>query len=103
MLHYTIIPRAPSYLNSRLLGYVTIGYAEPSSHHLGDWGPRATGCLYYGSNRSSGCGEYLVAIYSSHPSGEFRVLARRGSGWGLALGTSRGFRGLGFRGSGFRV
>ena len=30
-------PRAPSCLNSRLLGYVTIGYVEPSSHYLGNW------------------------------------------------------------------
>ena len=34
-------PRAPNYLNSRLLGYVTIGYMEPSSHYLGNWSPRA--------------------------------------------------------------
>ena len=33
-------PRAPSFLNSRLLGYVTIGYIEPSSHYLGNWCPR---------------------------------------------------------------
>ena len=30
----------PSYLNSRLLGYVTIGYIESSSHYLGNWSPR---------------------------------------------------------------
>ena len=35
-------PRAPSHLNSRLLGYVTIGYIEPSSHYLGNWSPRET-------------------------------------------------------------
>ena len=34
------IPRAPGYLNSRLLGCVTIGYLEPSSHYLGNWSPR---------------------------------------------------------------
>ena len=33
-------PRAPSYLNSRLLGNVTIGYIEPSSHYLGNWSAR---------------------------------------------------------------
>ena len=33
-------PKAPSYLNSRLLGYVTIRYVEPSSHYLGNWSPR---------------------------------------------------------------
>ena len=33
-------PRAPSYLNSRLLGYVTMGYIEASSHYLGNWSPR---------------------------------------------------------------
>ena len=30
-----LLPRAPSYLNSRLLGYVTIGYIEPRIHYLG--------------------------------------------------------------------
>ena len=33
-------PEAPSYLNSRFLGCVTIGYIEPSSHYLGNWSPR---------------------------------------------------------------
>ena len=33
-------PKAPSDSNSRLLGYVTIGYIEPSSHYLGNWSPR---------------------------------------------------------------
>ena len=33
------IPRAPSYLNSRLLGCVTIGYKEPRTHYLGHWEP----------------------------------------------------------------
>ena len=33
-------PRAPSYLSSRLVGYVTIGYIEPSSHDLANWSPR---------------------------------------------------------------
>ena len=32
--------RAPSYLSSRLLGYVTIGYIEPRTHCLGNWSPR---------------------------------------------------------------
>ena len=32
-----VIRRAPSYLKSRLLGYVTTGYIEPSSHCLGNW------------------------------------------------------------------
>ena len=31
--------RVSSYLNSRLLDYVTIGYIEPSSHYLGNWEP----------------------------------------------------------------
>ena len=35
-------PRAPTYLNSRLLGYVTIGYMETSSCYLGTWSPRAS-------------------------------------------------------------
>ena len=39
-------PRAPSYLNSRLLGYVTIGYIEPSSHYLGNWPPRVEQKVY---------------------------------------------------------
>ena len=33
-------PRAPSCLNSRLLGYVTIGYIDLGSHYLGNWSPR---------------------------------------------------------------
>ena len=33
-------PRAPSYPNSRLLGYVSIGYIEPRTHDLGNWSPR---------------------------------------------------------------
>ena len=36
-------PRAPSYRNSRLLGYVAIGYIEPRYQYLGDWSPR--GCM----------------------------------------------------------
>ena len=39
LLYPLFYPRAPSYLNSRLLGYVTIGYIEPSSHYLGNWSP----------------------------------------------------------------
>ena len=34
--------RAPSYLNSRLLGFVPIGYIEPRTHYLGNWSPRDT-------------------------------------------------------------
>ena len=33
-------PKAPSYLNGRLLGYVTIGNIEPRTHYLGNWSPR---------------------------------------------------------------
>ena len=33
-------PGAPRYLNSRLLGCVTIGYIEPRTHYLGKWSPR---------------------------------------------------------------
>ena len=33
-------PGAPSYLNSGLPGYVTIGYVVPSSHYLSKWSPR---------------------------------------------------------------
>ena len=33
-------PRAPSYLNSRLLGYVIIGYMEPRTHHSSNWSSR---------------------------------------------------------------
>ena len=32
--------RAPSYLNSRLLDNVAIGYIEPRTHYLGNWSPR---------------------------------------------------------------
>ena len=35
-----IYPRAPSYLNSKLLAYVTIGYIEPRTHYLGNWSPK---------------------------------------------------------------
>ena len=35
-------PRAPSYLNRGLLGYVTIRYKEPRTHELGNWSPRET-------------------------------------------------------------
>ena len=34
-----VLPRPPSYLNSGLLGYVTIGYIEPRTHYLGNWEP----------------------------------------------------------------
>ena len=34
------VPRDPSYLKSRLLSYVTIGYIEPRTHYLGDQEPR---------------------------------------------------------------
>ena len=37
-----IDPRAPSYLNSRLLVYVTIGYTVPRTHDIGSWSPRQT-------------------------------------------------------------
>ena len=37
-------PMAPSNLNNRLLGYVTIGYIEPSSHYFGNWSPREKLC-----------------------------------------------------------
>ena len=37
----SLYPKAPTYLNSRLLGYVTTGYIGPSSHYLGNWSPRA--------------------------------------------------------------
>ena len=30
-------PKAPSYLNSRLQGYETLGYLEPRNHYLGNW------------------------------------------------------------------
>ena len=40
MLVDTNYPSAPSYLNSRLLGYVTFEYIEPSSHDLGNWSPK---------------------------------------------------------------
>ena len=45
---YTIkglgLPRAPTYLNCRALGYETIGYIEPSSHYRGNSSPRD---IYY--------------------------------------------------------
>ena len=36
---FSKIFEASSYLNSRLLDYVTIGYIEPRSHYLGNWEP----------------------------------------------------------------
>ena len=45
-IQFCIYPRAPSYLSSRLLGYVTIGYIEPSSHYLGYWSPRVYVFIY---------------------------------------------------------
>ena len=39
LLCCSALPRAPSYLNSRLLGYVNIGYIVPSSHYLGNFEP----------------------------------------------------------------
>ena len=44
--HYSIYPcpRAPSYLNSSLPGYVTIGCIEPRTHHLGTW--ESQGCIH---------------------------------------------------------
>ena len=35
-------PKAPSYLNSRLLGYVAIGCLEPRTHYSGNWSPRVS-------------------------------------------------------------
>ena len=32
--------KALSCLNSRLPGYVTIGYIEPGTQYLGNWSPR---------------------------------------------------------------
>ena len=34
------IQKAPGYLNSGLLGYVTIGYIKPRTHYFGNWSPR---------------------------------------------------------------
>ena len=34
---HIIQPRAPSYPNSRLLDFVTLGYVETSLHYLGNW------------------------------------------------------------------
>ena len=34
-----LLPYGSSYLNSRFLGYVTIGYIEPSSNGLSNWEP----------------------------------------------------------------
>ena len=49
-----LLPRAPSYLNSRLLGYVTIGYIEPRTHYLGNWSPRVK-CRHMVSARDGQC------------------------------------------------
>ena len=34
------LPSAPSFLNSRLLSYVTVGHTEPSFNYLGSWEPK---------------------------------------------------------------
>ena len=34
-----VFPRAPGYLNSRLLGHKTIGYIEARTQYLGTWSP----------------------------------------------------------------
>ena len=36
-------PRAASYVNSRLLGFVTVGNIELTARYLGNWSP---GCIY---------------------------------------------------------
>ena len=40
ILCWLVSPRAPSYLNSGLLGYVNIGYIEPRTPYLGNCSPR---------------------------------------------------------------
>ena len=55
-------PRAPSCLNSRLLGYVTIGNIEPSSHYLGYWSPACHESIYTES----------VASVAAWPMGRYR-------------------------------
>ena len=45
-----IYPRAPTYLHSRLLGYVTIGYVEPRTHYLGNWSPRVPAIVLRGAH-----------------------------------------------------
>ena len=45
---FILNPSSPSYLNSRLLGYVTIGkIEEPRTHYLGNWSPRERFCMTY--------------------------------------------------------
>ena len=51
LLSYVSSPRAPSYLTSRLMGYVTRGYIEPRTHYVGNWSPRE-GFKVYGSRFS---------------------------------------------------
>ena len=65
-------PRAPSYLNSRLLGYVPIGYIEPSSHYFGNWSHRDAYVPYKGSKGGNVDGGHLAPpvkeqIFMAHP------------------------------------
>ena len=53
-------PRASSYLKSRLLGYVTIGYIEPRAHYLGIWNPRVCGVFI--PKRLGACGECVERV-----------------------------------------
>ena len=65
-------PRAPSYLNSRLLGYVItgiIGYIEPRTHDLGNWRHGA----YKGLDLRFGASEFRVAGASVALSGQQRM------------------------------
>ena len=41
LTHEMKSPRDPRHLNSRLLGYATVGYIEPRTHYLGNWRSRA--------------------------------------------------------------
>ena len=39
-------PKAPSYLNNKFLGHLTIEYIEPRTHYLGNWSPRGVPVLH---------------------------------------------------------
>ena len=81
-----MLPWSSSYLNSRLLGYVTIGYIEPSSHYLGNWSPRAwqppTECWANSMERGAHLAPQTIKGLGLRVQG-FRVQGLRGLGFGV--------------------
>ena len=115
-------PRAPSYLNSRLLGCVTIGYVEPSSHYLGNWSPRGSyspGVMHRSVDAliqrlgpdGVPCLPFFASMHHAgdrvHGDGPGAANTQGVRPWDDALAcqvvNSLGFTGLGFKGLGCRA